>query len=99
MQLWLWILLLAAAIKLPIAGLMLWLPFRHDEEVRAAESQDSPEEDGGSMALPGGPTDPHPRVPSPRRPRRGPHGSPSPPAPARVRTTVARGRRPARVCD
>ena len=54
-----------------------------------ASVPDSSEEDGGSKALPAGPLDPHPRSPLPRRPRRGPHGSPSPPAPARVRTRVA----------
>jgi hypothetical protein len=96
MQLWLWILLLAAVIKLPIAALMLWLPFRYDEAARQPDVSDSSEEDGGSLALPGGPLDPHPRIPSPRRPRRGPHGSPSPPSPRRVRTTVVAARRPLR---
>jgi hypothetical protein len=100
MQLWLWILLFAAVIKLPIAALMLWLPFRYDDAHSAADAPDSSEEDGGSMALPSGPLDPHPRVPSPRKPpRRGPHGSPSPPAPRRVRTVVSRARRPVRICD
>ncbi|HYM54485.1 MAG TPA: hypothetical protein VES97_03925 [Solirubrobacteraceae bacterium] len=95
MPLWVWIVLLAALIKLPIAGLLLWLPFRYDESMRATQSadQDSPEEDGGSKALPGGPLDPHPRAPLPRTPRRGPHGSPSPPGPRRVRTTVRGARR------
>jgi hypothetical protein len=98
MPLWLWILLLVALIKLPLAGLMLWLPYRYDESMRSAEpdATDSSEEDGGSKALPGGPLDPHPRAPLPRSPRRGPHGSPRAPAPPRVRTT-ARGRLPVRV--
>jgi hypothetical protein len=87
-----WIYLLAALIKLPIAGLLLWVPFRYDESMRAPEAQDSSEEDGGSKALPGGPTDPHPRSPLPRKPRRGPHGGSPPPSPPRVRTSV-RGRR------
>lgn len=95
MQLWLWILLLAAVIKLPIAALMLWLPIRYDEAMIPPDATDSSEEDGGSMALPGGPLDPHPRVPSPRKPRRGPHGSPSPQSPRRVRTRVARRHAPA----
>lgn len=94
MPLWVWILMLAALIKLPIAGLLLWIPFRRDEAMTSTDqSTDSSEEDGGSKALPGGPLDPHPRTPLPRRPRRGPHGSPSPPSPARVRSVVALGTR------
>jgi hypothetical protein len=93
MPLWVWMVMLAALIKLPIAGLLLWIPFRYDESMRVPETQDSSEEDGGSKALPGGPTDPHPRSPRPRRPRRGPHGQPSPPSPPRVRTTLAGRRR------
>jgi hypothetical protein len=90
MPLWVWIVLLAALIKLAIAGLLLWIPFRYDEAMNSPEAtdQDSSEEDGGSKALLGGPLDPHPRAPLPRAPRRGPHGSPSPSAPRRVRTTV-----------
>jgi hypothetical protein len=93
MPLWVWILLLFALIKLPLAGLMLWIPFRNDEAMRSPDASDSSEEDGGSRALPGGPLDPHPRMPRPHTPRRGPHGSPSPPAPLRVRTTVRSARR------
>ena len=78
----------AVLVKIPLAGLMLWIPYRYDESMRLPDIPDSSEEDGGSKALPGGPLDPHPRMPRPRRPRRGPHGSPSPPAPARVRTRV-----------
>ena len=88
--------LLAGLIKLPIAGLMLWIPFRYDESNHAPDVQDSSEEDGGSKALPSGPLNPHPRSPLPRSPRRGPHGSQSPPAPPRVRGPV-RAVRPARV--
>jgi len=81
--------LLAAVIKLPIAGLLLWLPYRYDDAAYAPELPDSSsEEDGGSKALPGGPLDPHPRPPLPRHPRRGPHGSPSPPSPPRLRRPV-----------
>lgn len=87
MPLWLWVLILAALIKLPIAALMLWIPFRNDAAMISPEASDSSEEDGGSRALPGGPLDPHPRGPLPRFPRRGPHGAPSPPSPRRVRTT------------
>lgn len=80
-----WVLLLAGLIKLPIAALMLWIPFRYDESQIVTDAPDSSEEDGGSKALPGGPLNPHPRSPLPRHPRRGPHGSPSPPSPSRVR--------------
>ena len=96
MQTWMWIaLLFAGLIKLPIAALMFWIPFRYDEAAYAPDVPDSSEEDGGSKALPGGPLDPHPRMPRPRSPRRGPHGSPAPLAPARVRTN-ARCVRPSR---
>jgi hypothetical protein len=97
MPLWLWILLLVGLAKIPLAGLMLWIPFRHDESLRAPDVPDSDsEDDGGSKALPGGPLDRHPRRPLPRTPRRGPHGSPSPPSPSRVRTNV-HSARPSRV--
>jgi hypothetical protein len=93
MQTWVWIVLLAGLIKLPIAALMLWIPFRYDESMRAVDDasdpSDSPEDDGGSKALPGGPLDPHPRAPLPRPPRRGPHGSPAPPSPPRTRRVPA----------
>jgi hypothetical protein len=92
MPTWLWIVIFAGLIKLPIAALMLWIPFHYDESMRAPDVSDSSEEDGGSRALPSGPLDPHPRGPLPRTPRRGPHGSPSPAPPARVRTKV--GSRP-----
>jgi hypothetical protein len=85
MQLWVWIVLLAAVIKLPIAGLLLWIPYHYDEAMRPVDAPDASDEDGGSKALPGGPLNPHPRGPLPRNPRRGPHGAPSPPAPSRVR--------------
>jgi len=93
MPLWLWILLFLTVIKLPLAGLMLWMPFRNDEAMRSADPSDSSEEDGGSRALPGGPLDPHPRMPRPRPSRRGPHGSPSPAAPLRIRTVLRSTRR------
>jgi hypothetical protein len=88
MQTWMWIVLLAGLIKLPIAALMLWIPFRYDEANQAQDVSDSSEEDGGSKALPAGPLNPHPRGPLPRNPRRGPHGSPSPSAPPRVRKSL-----------
>lgn len=95
MPTWSWILILAALIKLPLAGLMLWIPIHHDEAMNSSEPSDSSEEDGGSKVLPGGPLDPHPRAPFPRKPRRGPHGSPSPHSPPRIRTH-ARSARPVR---
>src|ERR1700693_1327420 len=88
MPLWMVILLLAALIKLPIAGLMLWMPFRNDEAMRAPEPPDSSDEDGGSKTLPGDPFR-HPRTPRPRTPRRGPHGTPPAPSPRRVRAPVS----------
>jgi hypothetical protein len=91
MSLWM-LLVLFGLLKLPLAGLMMWMPFRNDEAMRAhaaasdvPDAPDSSEDDGGSRALPAGPRDPHPRMPLPRSPRRDPHGSPALPAPARVR--------------
>jgi len=86
MQTWMWVLLLAGLIKLPIAALMLWIPFRYDESQVVTDPSDSSEDDGGSKALPGGPLNPHPRGPLPRHPRRGPHGAPS--SPPRVRSSL-----------
>jgi hypothetical protein len=98
MQMWMWVLLLGVLIKLPIAGLMIWLPIRNDQAAYVPDQESSQEDEGGSHALPGGPLDPHPRAPRPGRPgpptpRRDPHGSPAPPAPRRVRIG---DRRPAR---
>jgi hypothetical protein len=90
MSLWMLFVLLAL-IKLPLIGLMLWMPFRNDESAitpNLADVSDPSDEDGGSHTLPGGPLDPHPRMPLPRSPRRGPHGSPAPAPPARIRTPV-----------
>jgi hypothetical protein len=89
MPLWL-LILLFGLIKLPIAALMLWIPFRNDAAMNASDPPDRSDDDGGSQALPAGPLDPHPRRPLPsgpfpRRPRRGPHATPPPPSPRRVR--------------
>jgi len=110
MSLWMAILLLLGVVKLPIAALMLWLPFHNDEALRGGEAAASSNEDGGSAAFPAGPLDPHPTVPGPPRPRRRPpgHGSPAPqraarrrgvhgplpPAPARVRPPARNPRLP-----
>jgi hypothetical protein len=89
MSLWL-IMLILMAIKVPVAALMLWLPFRHDDAVAPANVTGPADDDGGSPALPAGPLNPHPRPtsprPFPRLPRRGPHGCPAPRSPRRVRT-------------
>jgi len=76
-------------LKIPI-GLLLWLVWWavHQE---ADPPVDDSSDDGGTKVR--GPHRPQPGLDrSPRR--RGPHGDPSPPAPARVRTTVARAREP-----
>jgi hypothetical protein len=95
-----WLVLLAIGlIKIPMAALMLWIPFRSDaalESLAPAESappDSSGEDDGGSKTLPGtvlggGPR--RPRAPlGGRGPRRGPHGCTAggrAAPPARVRT-------------
>jgi len=96
MSLWVWVLLLFTLIKLPLAGLFLWIPYRYDESMAEPEASDSSEEDGGTKALPGGPRNPHPRSPRPPKPRRGPHGSPRAAPPARIRTR-AHSKLPVRV--
>lgn len=96
MSLWMLIVLLGL-LKLPIAGLMLWIPYRNDKAMSAAaapeaDEPDASEDDGGSMALPASPLDPHPQSPRPQPRRRGPHGSnPAPPSPPRVRRPAVAG--------
>jgi hypothetical protein len=85
-----WVVILTLGlVKLPIAALMLWIPFRSDTAMVSGEPADSSEDDGGSKTLqdpPRGPRGPHPRAPlHGPRPRRGPHGSVAPLSPARVR--------------
>lgn len=89
MSLWL-LLALVVLVKLVIASLMVWIPMRSDSAVNVFEDQsgsesDAGEDEGGSKTLSGSPAEPHPRLPRPHRPRRGPHGSPSIPSPSRVR--------------
>jgi hypothetical protein len=81
----LWILLTTMGfVKLVLASLMLWLPYRSDtamvyrDDERRADSDS--DDEGGSKTLGGYP---HPRLPLPKRPRRGPHGSSS--SPPRIR--------------
>lgn len=101
---WAWLLILGfGLVKLPIALLMLWLPFRDDEALVSREpsaQDDAPGEDeGGTKTLPGAPhrpgPHPRPRLRGPRGPRRGPHGEPAPPSPARSRRGL--GRRATRI--
>ena len=94
MSLWMVIVLLGL-VKLPVAALMLWIPFREDRAMIAttdaaqADGSSDSEDDGGSMALPASPLDPHPRTPRPRPRHRGPHGSnPPPSSPRRIRRPV-----------
>lgn len=92
------LIVLMGLIKLPIAALMLWIPFRDDAALNASEPPGQSDEDGGSRTLPAGPLDPHPRRPLPsgylpRAPRRGPHGAPPPPSPRRIRTAARSKRR------
>jgi hypothetical protein len=97
MSLWMVIVLLGL-LKMAIAGLMLWIPYRNDRQAmnvaRANEPEESgaSEDDGGSTALPASPLDPHPQSPRPRPRRRGPHGTdPAPPSPPRVRMPAIAG--------
>jgi hypothetical protein len=84
----LWLILILGVLKLPLVGLMLWLPFRSDQ---ALVDVPDPPDDGGSKTLPGpDQRGRHPRCPLPRPPRRGPHGSRPAPPPQRVRTVRAR---------
>lgn len=80
-------------LKLPIVALFLIVRWA----IKATpEPETGTGQDGGIGPRPQ-PRHPHrPRTRLPRRPqRRGPHGEPAPPSPARMRT-VARGRRLAR---
>jgi hypothetical protein len=102
MSLWMVIVLLGL-VKLPVAALMLWIPFRDDQAMKvgaanvaggvdADEAGDSEDDDGGSIALGACPRDPHPRSPLPRPRRRGPHGSGVPPSPRRLRRPAVSAR-------
>jgi hypothetical protein len=73
-------------LKIPIAGLawIVWWAIHQTDEDPVATRED----DGGNKRRPV-----HPRRPLPRSPRRGPHGTPAPGPPARVRTVLAQGRR------
>jgi hypothetical protein len=77
---------LMVALKIPICGLLYIVWWAIHAEVEPV--QDGGSDDGGTKVA-----ERHPRSPLPRNPRRGPHGAPSPPSPARTRTVLARGRR------
>jgi hypothetical protein len=72
-------------LKIPIVALFLIVRW-------AVKQTPEPEtgQDGGIGPRPSPHRPPHPRTQLPRR--RGPHGNPVLPAPARMRTVVARGR-------
>ncbi|MDE3070144.1 MAG: hypothetical protein KGJ43_05390 [Acidobacteriota bacterium] len=77
---------LIVLVKLPVAALMLWIPYRSDSAMhveRSAPDQgdegEQDEDDGGDEPPPGGT---RPRAP---RPRRGPHADRPPASPPRSR--------------
>jgi hypothetical protein len=74
-------------LKIPVVALFLLVRWA----VRQSP-EDAPGQDGGVGPRPRNPH--HPRSRLPRPPRRGPHGSPAPASPARVRTFAARRRLP-----
>ena len=105
---WIWFVFLALVlIKLPIAAVMLWLPFRSDaamESPPAAEPDATGEDEGGSKTLPHDFPHDFRHHRRPRGPlhgpgsRRGPHGggvggpSPAPTSsPSRIRATRRSG--------
>jgi hypothetical protein len=73
------------ALKIPIVALILLVWWAIKQE---PEPADSSGDDGGTKVRHPG----HPRRPLPRPPRRGPHADPTPSAPPRVRSVVARAR-------
>jgi hypothetical protein len=76
---------LFVALKVPIVAAcwIIWWAVRAEPD----PSVDEPSDDGGTLHRP------HPRPLPPRGPRRGPHGEPALPSPARARRPVrVRGR-------
>jgi hypothetical protein len=76
---------LMLALKIPLVGLicLVWWAVKQKPD----DESSSRDDDGGIKRH-----RPHPRQSFPRRPRRGPHGDPVAPPPARVRTVRARAR-------
>jgi hypothetical protein len=78
---------LMAFLKIPIVALFLLVRWAVRQTPETAIG-----DDGGIGPL-AGPRHPHhPRSVPPCRPRRGPHGDPAPPSPARVRVHASRRR-------
>ncbi|MGZ4277550.1 MAG: hypothetical protein ACXVFN_15005 [Solirubrobacteraceae bacterium] len=71
------------ALKIPLIAL-LWIVWWAVHATPEDDEQPTGGDDGGAKLRRR-----HPRDPFPRRPRRGPHGDPAPPAPARTRSVVA----------
>ncbi|HMD51136.1 MAG TPA: hypothetical protein VKG62_00365 [Solirubrobacteraceae bacterium] len=78
---------LMVILKIPIVALFLIVRWAVGQTPEVAPGQD-----GGIGPLPRPPHPHHPRARLPRTPRRGPHGEPPAPSPARVRAAV-RGHR------
>jgi len=76
-------------LKIPIVALFLIVRWAVGQTPEAA-----PGENGGIGPRPRPRHPHHPRSRRPRPPRRGPHGSPAPMPPSRIRTAVARQRLP-----
>ncbi|HEX4108811.1 MAG TPA: hypothetical protein VHX88_11790 [Solirubrobacteraceae bacterium] len=97
------LILLLGVIKIPIVGMLLWMPMRSDPVEWAQSAEDASDgegedEEGGGGG--GGGTrrqGPHRRPPRPGRPRRGPHPGARPAPPARIRAVGRRVRVRARV--
>lgn len=90
MSVWL-IIVLFAAVKVPLAALMLWLPFREDSALIDDDQESSDGgDDGGIKDSVDPPRGPHPRSPRRWPRRRGPHGSPSSPSRVRWRHRIRR---------
>ncbi|HEY1688292.1 MAG TPA: hypothetical protein VGF95_05445 [Solirubrobacteraceae bacterium] len=96
MSVWV-LLLLLGVIKIPLAGLMIWMPFRSDPAIIDDDDDgvdDQPSDDGGDggSKRPHSPRPgPHPRSPLRNRRRRGAHGQPT--SPLRVRFPLVAPRR------
>lgn len=82
---------LMVVLKIPIAGLLyiVWWAIHAEPEPATATDDDG----GTKKPRTPRPRHPHPRPALPRMPRRGPHGAPAVPPPARTRTVLARARR------
>jgi hypothetical protein len=76
-------------LKIPVVALFLLVRWAVGQSPEGASGQD-----GGIGPRPRPLHPHHPRARPPRPPRRGPHGTPSPTPPARVRTIAARQRLP-----